>query len=170
MLKGRFPIFFLATFNNKWIFLSLEMALNFDGCCHCQSNLHRYGVANIDDDNTCNDNGCSRKNTILCWTNVRWWFHSLCYWDIWVFSFSFWFIFYRSYIDHYRASLTIFFSLVNAYLSILIMYVHSPIMCASHSNSSMGHCTWSGSSFLPHIIVNAPLSLTNLWQTTSFSS
>jgi hypothetical protein len=87
-----------------------------------------------------------------------------------VFSFSFWFIFYCSYIDHYRASLTIFFSLVNAYLSILIMYVHSIIMCASHSNSSMGHCTWSGSSFLPHIIVNALLSLTNLWQTTSFSS
>jgi hypothetical protein len=87
-----------------------------------------------------------------------------------VFSFSFWFIFYCSYIDHYRASLTIFFSLVNAYLSILIMYVHSIIMCTSHSNSSMGHCTWSGSSFLPHIIVNGLLSLTNLWQTTSFST
>jgi hypothetical protein len=71
MLKGRFPTFSLATFNNKWIFLSLETTLNFDGCCHCLSNLHRYGVANIDDNNTCNNDGCSRKNMILCQMNIR---------------------------------------------------------------------------------------------------
>jgi hypothetical protein len=143
MLKGRFPIFSLATFN-MWIFLSVETALNFDGCCHWWSNLHKYGVGNINNNNTCNNDGCSRKNTILRQTNIKRWFHSLCYWNIWVSSFSFWFIFYRLCIDYYRASLAIFFNLVNVYFSILIMCVHRPIMCASHNNFSMGHYTWLG--------------------------
>ncbi len=117
--------------------------MNFDGCCHCWSDLHKYGVANINNDNTCNNNGCSGKNIILCWTNIRRWFHSLCYWNVWVSSFLFWFIFYHLCIKHYRASLVIFFSHVNAYFSLLIMCIHSLGVWISHSNSSVGHYTWS---------------------------
>jgi hypothetical protein len=66
-----------------------------DGCHHCWFNLHRYGATSINNDNTCIDDGCLGENTIICWANTRQWFHSFCCWDIWVFSFSFWFIFDR---------------------------------------------------------------------------
>jgi hypothetical protein len=29
--------------------------LDFDGCCHCWPNSHRYGAMNIYNDNTCSD-------------------------------------------------------------------------------------------------------------------
>jgi hypothetical protein len=64
-----------------------------DGHCHCRPNSHKYGVVSIDDDNTCSDNGCSKEDTILHRTSTRRWLHSPCYWNIWVFSFLFWFIF-----------------------------------------------------------------------------
>jgi len=102
--------------------------------------------------------------------NTRQWLHSPYYWNIWVFSFSFWFIFYRLCKNHYRASSTIFFSPFNAYFSLLTMCVHSLVMCANHNNSSMGCCTWLGSSSLPHIIISGPMSLADLWHMTTFLS
>jgi len=37
-----------------------------DGRCHCCFDLHIYGAMNIDnDDNTCSDDGCSRKDIII---------------------------------------------------------------------------------------------------------
>jgi hypothetical protein len=102
--------------------------------------------------------------------NTRQWLHSPYYWNIWVFSFSFWFIFYRLCENHYRASSTIFFSPLNVYFSLLTMCVHSLVMCANHNNSSVGCYTWLGSSSLPHIIISGPMSLANLWQMTTFLS
>jgi hypothetical protein len=83
---------------------------NFDGHHHWWLDLHRYGVVNIDSDNTCSDDGYSRKNTILHLLNTRGWFHSPCYWDVWVFSFLFWFLFWCLCTNHYCASLVVFFS------------------------------------------------------------
>jgi hypothetical protein len=37
----------------------------FDGHCHYWSDSHRYDATNIDDDNTCNDNGYLKKYMIL---------------------------------------------------------------------------------------------------------
>ncbi len=33
---------------------------------------HKYGVMSIDNDNTCNNDGYSRDDMIICWTNIRW--------------------------------------------------------------------------------------------------
>jgi hypothetical protein len=38
---------------------------NFDGCCHYWSNSHRYGVVNIDDNNTCSNDFCLGEDTII---------------------------------------------------------------------------------------------------------
>jgi hypothetical protein len=143
-LEGGFPPFpspHLMTsgysYHEKWF-------SNCDGHCHCWFDSHRYDVANIDDGNTCSDDGCSGEGKILYRMNTRRWFHSLCYWDIWVFSVSFWFIFYRMCIDHYFASLAVFFGPFNAYFSLLTMCVHSHVMCASQSNFLAGCYIWLG--------------------------
>jgi hypothetical protein len=53
---------------------------------------HRYGVRSIDIDNICSNDGC--LGTIIRWVKIKWWFYYLCYWNVWVSSFSFWFNFY----------------------------------------------------------------------------
>jgi hypothetical protein len=63
--------------------------LDLDGRHHCWTNLHRYGSTSINNDNTCSDDGCSGEYMIIYWTSTKQWFHSLCYWDIWVFAFLF---------------------------------------------------------------------------------
>ncbi len=69
---------------------------DFDGRCRCWFDLHKYGVLNINDNNTCNNDGCSRKDMIIHQMNTKSWFHSLCYWDIWMSSFSFWLLAHKS--------------------------------------------------------------------------
>jgi hypothetical protein len=49
-------------YHQKWL-------LNLDGRHHYWFDSHIYGATNIYDDNTCNDDGCSREDTIICWTN-----------------------------------------------------------------------------------------------------
>jgi hypothetical protein len=133
-----------------WPFLSLHLTTNgypyhhrwfldFDGCCHCWPDAHRYGVANIDDDNTCNDNACSWEDMILCWANTKWWFHSLWYWKVWVFSFLFWFIFDHLCIDHYHASLAVFFNPFNVCFSLFTVSapkLHNKLKCESKVKTS----------------------------------
>jgi hypothetical protein len=85
------------------ILITKDNFLDLDGCHHYWPNSHRYGGINIDDI-TCNDDGCLREDIIICLGNIRQWFHSLYYWDIWVSSFSFRFTFYRLCIEHYCAS------------------------------------------------------------------
>ncbi len=75
---------------------------NFDGCCHCWFDSHKYGVMNIDNNNTCNDDGYLGEDTIIRHASTRWWFHSSCYSNVCVFSFSFWFIFYHLCTYHYH--------------------------------------------------------------------
>jgi len=75
--------------------------------------------------------------------NIRWWLHSPCYWDILVFSFSFWFIFYCLCTNHYCASSMIFFSPLNAHFLLSTMCVHSPTTCTSHNNFLASYYTWS---------------------------
>jgi len=58
--------------------------MNFDGHCHCWPKSHRYGSTNINDDNTCSNDGCLWKDMIIHQMNTKWWFHSPCYWEIWV--------------------------------------------------------------------------------------
>jgi len=105
MFIGRFPTFSLATPNDEWILLSLETTSNLNGCCQCWFDLHKYGAMSIDNDNMQNDDNYLGKDIIIHLTNIRRWLHSLCYWNIWVFSLSFWFIFYYLCIDLYHTSL-----------------------------------------------------------------
>ncbi len=83
---------------------------NLDGHYHCWPNSHIYGVTNIHNDSTCNDDGCSSEYMIIHWANTMWWLHSPYYWNMWVFSFSFCFIFYHLCTNHYCVSSTVFFS------------------------------------------------------------
>jgi len=108
-----------------------------DGRHHCWFHSHKYGVANIND-NTCNNDGCLGEDTIICWACTRWWLHSLCYWNIWVFSISFWFIFYHMCTDHYHMS----FSPFDVCFLLLIVHVHNLTTCVNHNNFSTGCCTW----------------------------
>jgi hypothetical protein len=107
LFKGSFPTFSFTTFVNEWTFFLLETI-----SIHCDSwpNSHKYGAMNIYDNNTYNDDGCSGEDTILCRTNSRRWFHSPCYWNIWMLTFSFWFILDHLCIHHYHSSLAIFFN------------------------------------------------------------
>jgi hypothetical protein len=107
--------------------------------------LTQYDTMNIDDNiNTCNNDGCLIKYTIICWTNIKWWFHSPCYWNIWVFSFSLWFIFDHLCINHYRTSSLIFFNCLDAYFLLSTTHVHNLATCVDHNNFWMGCYTWSG--------------------------
>jgi len=82
----------------------------FDRHCHCWLDLHKYNATNINDNNTCNKNGCLREDIILSRMNTKRWVHSSCYWHIWMFSFSFWFIFYLLCTDCCCALSLVFFS------------------------------------------------------------
>jgi len=142
-LEGGFPPFPLPhsimsgyRYHHKWF-------SDFDGHCHYWFDSDRYGATNINDEITCNNDDCLGKDTIIRWMNIRWWLHSPCYWDAWVSSFLFWFIFYYLCTNHYHASSTVFFSPLNACLLLLITHVHNPAMCISHNNSSTC-CTWLG--------------------------
>jgi hypothetical protein len=99
---------------------------------------------NIDNDITCSNDGCSKKNMILCRTNTKWWFHSLYYWGIWVFSSSFWFILGHLCTNHYYVPLTIFFSPLDVHFPLLAKCVHSLATCTSHSDFLTGYYTQLG--------------------------
>jgi hypothetical protein len=105
---------------------------------------------------------------ILRWTKINRWLHSPCYWNVWVFSFSFWFIPSCLCTYHYYASLVFFFNPCDVHFSLSTTYVHSLVACASHSDSSASYYTWSRLFSLPHIVASAPLSLVDLWQMTTF--
>jgi len=158
MSKGMFLIF--VTPNDKWISLSPKTTSK---RCHFWPGLEIYNVASIENNNTCNNNNFSRENRIIRWTNTRRWFHSPCYRDVWMFSF----IFYCLCIDHYHASLAIFFSPLNVYFLLLITHVHSLATFVRHNDFSTNYYTLS--SYFPHIIANAPSSLADLWQTIALS-
>jgi hypothetical protein len=117
--------------------------LNLDECCHCWSNSYKYGAMNIGDNNTCNNDGCSRENTIIRQTNIKRWLHSPCYWDVWVYSFLFWFIFYHLCTNHYHTSLVVFFSPLDACFLLLTTHVHNLVACTSHNDFLASCCTWS---------------------------
>jgi hypothetical protein len=82
--------------------------LNFDGHCHCWINSHKYGSTNIDDNNTCSDDGSSREDMIIHRMDTKQWLHSLHCWDIWVSLFPFRFISNHLSTNHYSVSSTIF--------------------------------------------------------------
>jgi len=67
-----------------------------------------------------------------------------CYWDIWVSSFSFWFIFYRLCINHYCMSLMVFFSPFDVGFLLLTTHLHNLTMCISHSDFLTGCYVWLG--------------------------
>lgn len=145
MFKRRSPTIF-ACHTRQWLNLYHQRRLpNFHGCCHCWPNLHKYGAVNIDDDNTYGDDGwLVRRNMIIGQTSIKWWLHAPCYWDIWLFSSSFWFISDYLCIDHYCISLVIFFSPFNAYFLLSTMCVHSLATCISHSDFLLGYDIWLG--------------------------
>jgi hypothetical protein len=114
----------------------------FDGHYHCLPNLHKYGATSINDDITCNDDDYLKEDMTIHWVSTKWWLHSLCYWNVWMYLFLFWFIFYRLCTDRYRMSLAILFSPLDVYLLLSTAHVHSSTTCANHNNSSMGYYTW----------------------------
>jgi hypothetical protein len=96
-----------------------------------------------DDDNTCSDDDYSEKDIILSQMSTKQWFHLPCYWYVWMFSLSFWFIFCHLFTHHYCTSSMILFSPLNACFPLLTTCVHILVACTSHSNFSAGYCTWS---------------------------
>ncbi len=142
-LKGGFPPFPSPHPTTNGYPYHQIWLLYFDGRCHCLPNLHKYCLMSINDDITCNDDGYLREDTIIRWASTRRWLHSPCYWNVWMFLFLFWFIFYHLCTDHYRTSSAIFFSPFDVYFLLSIAHVHNLIACANHSNSSMGCYTWS---------------------------
>jgi hypothetical protein len=46
-------------YQQKWL-------LNLNGHSHYKLESHRYGGMNIDDDNTCNNDGYLREDKIIC--------------------------------------------------------------------------------------------------------
>jgi hypothetical protein len=117
--------------------------LDLDGHHHSWFDLHKYGVVNINDDHTRSDDGYFGKDMIICWASTKRWLHSLCYWDVWVSSFLFWFIFDYLCIDHYGASSIIFFNSLDVCFLLLIMHVHNFVACTSHSDFLASCYTWS---------------------------
>jgi len=117
---------------------------NLDGRHHCWFDSHRYGAKNIDNDNTCSNDDYLREDTIICWMSTMWWLHSPCYWNVWVSSFLFWFIFNCLCINHFHMSLVIFFSPFNACFLLLIVHVCSLVACISHKDSSITYYTCLG--------------------------
>jgi hypothetical protein len=88
-VKWRSPTFSLATPNNEWISLTLEMIFELWWMLSLLTQLAQRW---------CNEHWWQqhmqrqwllKKNMILCQTSIRRWFHSLCYRNVWVFSFSF---------------------------------------------------------------------------------
>jgi hypothetical protein len=126
--RERFPRFSIVTPDDKWISLLLEMAF---GPGLGFRNPWPWWILSL------------LIRLAQIWSSKHWWwqrmyrwwllrrkhdhtqsedqkkFHSTCYWDIWVFSFPFWFIFDRLYINHYCTSLTIFFNPLVAYFFIV---------------------------------------------------
>ncbi len=110
--------------------------------------------------------GCSREDTIIHWASTKWWFHSSCYWDVWVSSFLLWFIFYHLCTNQYCASLAA--SLVP---SMLVFYYWQHLSIALQCAQAImilqrAIALGRNFSFLPHVIISAPPSLANLWQMT----
>jgi len=141
--KGGLPPFLSPhPMTNRYPYCQKQL-LNLDGHHHCWFNSHIYGATNTNNDNKCNNDGYSGKDTMKHWRNTKQWLHSPCYWNIWMSSFLFWFIFYHLCLDHYHTSSTVFFSPLNAWFLISTTHVHSLAMCLSHSNFSMSCCTWS---------------------------
>jgi hypothetical protein len=149
-------------YHKKWL-------LDFDGRCHYWPDSHRYGSMSIDDDNTCNDDGCSGEDIIICQMNTRWWLHSPRYWDIWVFSFPFRFISDHLCTNHYHVSLTIFFNPLNVCFILSTTCVHSHVTSQAISILQHVAALGQGASSLPHIINSAPPSLVDMWQMTTLS-
>jgi hypothetical protein len=87
--------------------------------CHNWFNLLKYGIMCIIHDNACNDNCCSRKNIIIHWVFIQRWFHSSCYKDLWLFSFSFQLLFFVLCLGHYSLLVAIFFNSHDAYSFII---------------------------------------------------
>jgi hypothetical protein len=112
------------------------------GCCHYWRSSNRYGATDINDDITWNDDECSKKNMIICWMNIKQWFHSFCYWNVWVSSFSFWFNFDCLCTYHYHTSLMIFFTPLDACFLLSTTHVHNHTMFANHNNFSASYYTW----------------------------
>jgi len=122
--KGGFPPFPLPhSIISRYSYYQRHL-LYFDGHCHYWPNSQQYGVMNIDDDCTCNDDGYLGEDTILHWTNIKWWFHSFYNWDIWVFPFLFRFIPDCFCTNHYHVSSMVFFNPFYAHFSLLITCVH----------------------------------------------
>jgi hypothetical protein len=97
---------------------------------HCRSNLYRF--------NACNDIYHSIQGMILHKVNTKRWFHSRCHRDLWMFPFSFWFLFYFLCTCLYDLPLANLLGTFDAYISLQAMSVDKLTMCASHCNFLMG--------------------------------
>jgi hypothetical protein len=53
--KGSHSPFLLPHLTTSGCFYHQRQLLNFNYCCHCWCNSHRYGAMNINDDNKCDD-------------------------------------------------------------------------------------------------------------------
>ncbi len=144
-----FPGFLLLHLTINVYFYYQRWLSDLDGCCHCWLDLHEYGLANIDDDNICIDDGCLGEDMIIPQTSTKWWFYSPCYWDIWMFSFPFWFICDCLSTNHYCMSSMVFFRTLVACFLLSIMCVHNLTMCASYNDYSTNCCTWSTEFLIP---------------------
>jgi len=168
IFSRRSPTFSLITLDNEWISLSQKQLSNLDACCHYWPNSHIYGAVNIDDNHTCNDDGCSRKDTIIRWVNTKQWFHSCCYWSYMCFHSCF------DSLMTACAQTTIVCHHQRSFL-VPLMFVSYSWQCVSKALQhvqaiailQMGYYTWLG--FFIFSTHCALLSLADLWQMTALS-
>jgi len=64
-LEGGFPPFPSPHLTMSGYPYHQRQLLNLDGHCYCWPDSQKYGATNIDNDNTCNDDGCSREDMII---------------------------------------------------------------------------------------------------------
>jgi len=170
IFSRRFPTFSLTAPNNEWISLLQKQLSNLDACCHCWPNSHIYGAMNIDDDHTCNDDGCSRKDTIIRWVNTKQWFHSCCCWSYGCFHSCFDSLMtacaQTTIVCHQRSFLVPSMLVSYYWPCVSIALQHVQAIAILQRATTLG---W-GSSSLQHIVPSALSSLADLWQMTTLSS
>ncbi len=143
---------------------------NLDAHRHCWPDSHIYGAMNINDDHTCNNDGCSRKDTIIRWANTKQWLHSYCYWSYGCFHSCFDSVMtacaQTTIVCHQRSFLVPLMLVSYYWQCVSIALQHVQAIAILQWATTLG---W-GSSSLRRIVPSALSSLADLWQMTALSS
>jgi len=103
--------------------------LNLGRHCHYWFNSYKFGVVCFNNNDTCNNSCYSKQGTILHKTSTKRWFDSPCHKDLWLFLFSFWFLFYFLCTCHYNSPITDFLGTFDAYILFVVKDICDYLIC-----------------------------------------